>query len=165
MSIVTKTGDKGETSLASGERVSKAHLRVEAYGTLDELVSFLGLAKSSAKNKRISKHIQKIQEDLFSLGTELATISKEPAKRLIEAQLEFIDTLVEEYEPDMRRINDFVIPGESVPSATLDIARSVCRRLERKMADLANSGKFDNEVALKYINRLSDLLFIFARHS
>lgn len=160
MSIVTKKGDGGETLLASGGRVSKADARVDAYGTLDELVSFLGLARSLARDKDTAGHIKKIQGDLFMLGSELAMGDA----AIAEKHLKLIDELVEKYEPQLGKLTTFVIPGDSPGSAALDVARTVCRRLERKVVALTKAGELKNKTALKYLNRLSDLLFVFARH-
>lgn len=161
MTIVTKKGDRGETSLASGERVSKASLRVETYGVLDELVSFLGLARSLVTEERIAAHIKTLQNDLSILGSELAQV-KEDVK-IKEENLKNIEEIIDQYEPRLK-LGGFVIPGDTTPSAAIDVARSTCRRLERRMVELKETGEFDNPAALKYVNRLSDLLYIFARY-
>lgn len=176
MTIVTKKGDAGKTTLANGEITSKADRRVDTYGTVDELVSFLGLARSLIKNEDIAGHVKKIQCNLFLLGTDLAKGTKfaEPSdccegKRehkcegITEEHLKYIETLVSEYEPRLN-LTGFIIPGNSFESAVVDVARSVARRLERKIVGLTESGEFKNKTALKYINRLADLLYIFARH-
>lgn len=160
MSVVTKTGDAGKTSLASGKRVSKSSLQVDTYGTLDELVSFLGLARCATRDKKIATHIKKIQAGLFFLGTELAGGKN---KGINASHLKHVEGLISEYERGLD-LKGFAIPGDSLPSALMDVARSICRRLERKMVALTEQGKFKNAVAFKYINRLSDLLFIFARN-
>ncbi len=168
MSIVTKKGDSGETSLASGRRISKAHARIDTYGTLDELVSFLGLARSFITDEdAVDAHIKKIQGDLFLLGSELAQnvpVAGEKPDTLREEHLKYVESLIEEFEPHLQKINKFIIPGGTTASAALDVTRTVCRRLERKLVALKESQEFENPVALKYINRLSDLLFIFARY-
>ncbi len=160
MSIVTKKGDTGMTRLANGRRVSKSDARVEAYGTLDELVCFLGLTRSVIKDKRLGAELKKIQEDMFLLGAELAEYSP---PHISGPHLAHIDALISRYEPKIGRVRCFVIPGDSLPSAALDCARALARRLERKMVALKKAGKLKNAAALKYINRLSDLLWIFAR--
>lgn len=178
MSIVTKKGDAGMTSLTTGGRVSKAHRRVDTYGILDELVSFLGLVRATDIDATISGHIKKIQCNLFLLGTEIAGGKKfaEPSacysndkrkysdKGIGEEQLKHIEDLVKEYEPHLPGQSSFIIPGDSWPSALMDVSRAVCRRFERKLVELKETGEFKNTAALKYINRLSDLLYIFARH-
>lgn len=176
MTIVTKKGDTGKTMLASGEITSKADKRVDTYGTIDELVSFLGLARSLIKNEDIAGHVKKIQCNLFLLGTELAKGTKfaEPSdcckcerehksKGITEEHLKYIENLVSEFEPHLK-LTGFVIPGDTFESAVVDVARSVARRLERKIVGLTESGEFKNDIALKYINRLADLLYVFARH-
>lgn len=160
MSIVTKKGDTGMTFLATGKRVLKSDAQVEAYGTLDELVCFMGLARSIIKNKRIAAELKKIQGDLFILGAELAGYSK---TRIDRKHLTIIDSLISRYEPKIGRIRCFVIPGGSLGSAAMDCARALARNLERKMVSLKKAGKLKNAIALKYINRLSDLLWILAR--
>ncbi len=178
MSIVTKTGDSGQTGLATGERVSKSDLRMEACGTLDELVSFLGLARSADIDKTIALHVKNIQCHLFLLGTEFAGGNKfaEPCEcckgssrthepqGITEAHLKEVEALINEHESHLGEIKGFVIPGGSMPSALMDVARAVCRRLERRMVALREAGHLENEFALKYINRVADLLYIFARH-
>jgi ATP:cob(I)alamin adenosyltransferase len=168
MSIVTKRGDGGMTSLASGRRVPKDDTRVEAYGTLDEVVSFLGLARSVIRDKKLRAEIKKIQGDMFLLGAELAGYIPPPLmparRRIGEPHLTRIDSIIARYEPRLGRIKGFVIPGDSLPSAALDCARALARSLERKMTALKRARKFKNAEALKYINRLSDLLWILSRH-
>ncbi len=180
MSIVTKKGDSGMTRLASGKCVPKNDARVEANGTLDELVCFLGLARSVIKDKKIGAEIKKIQDDMFLLGAELAGYSppprrggvppppktREPTEGLpyiSEPHLAHIDSLIAKYEPKIGKVRCFVIPGDSLQSAALDCARVLARNLERKMVALKKAGKFKNATAMKYINRLSDLLWILAR--
>lgn len=166
MSVVTKTGDKGITGLLSGERVSKTDPRVEAYGTLDELVSHLGLARSFKPSPEIFLHLKQIQTDLFRLGAELASVRLNPkwgVKPIGPKDVEQLEKWVERYEPELGLPKSFVLPGGSSPSSALDIARTVCRRLERRMKELQEKNLYPNEEALRYVNRLSDLLFVFAR--
>lgn len=178
MTIVTKKGDAGMTGLANGEPVLKSDPRVDTYGTLDELVSFLGLVRATDIDATISSHIKNIQCNLFLLGTELAGGKKfaEPGACYYKKERKFMDTglgeehlkniedLISEYERRMSEPSGFTIPGDSWPSALMDVSRAVCRRFERRLVALKDSGNFSNEVALKYVNRLSDLLYIFARH-
>jgi len=169
MSIVTKKGDSGRTGLATGGRVSKADPRMEAVGQLDELNSFLGLARALVKDRAIAGHIKKIQKELFLLGTEF--VAECPAigrptsvgKEIGYAHLKEIEKLITKYESVLKKRGGFAIPGDSVQSAALDVVRTVCRRLERRIVALKDSGKFRNDEALAYINRLSDLLWTFAR--
>ena len=161
MTIVTKKGDDGKTTLANKETVSKADARVKTYGKLDELVCFLGLARSLSKDKEISVSVKDIQHDLFTLGGELAMSHK---VKIGDQHLKNVEELILKYEPTIK-VSGFTVPGDSTPSAAMDVARAICRHLERKIVSLKEAGKFSNDVALKYINRLSDLLYIFARMS
>ncbi len=161
MSIATKTGDKGMTSLFSGERVSKDNIRVEAYGTMDELNSFLGDAKHFVKTKGSFEMIEGIQKDLFRVCAELASTSgmvKDPVNS------NDVDRLTEDLKniEKMMNLKGFVIPGNSPGSAKIDICRSVSRRGERRIISLSKEEKI-NEFLMKFANRLSDLLFVMAR--
>jgi len=167
MSIVTKTGDKGETGLLSGERVSKTDLRVEAYGTMDELVSHLGLARSLKPAPEIFLALKQIQTDLFRLGAELASTKLNPkwnVEPIGPADTEQLEAWVKRFESELELPKSFVLPGGSTCSSSLDVARTVARRLERKMQGLLEKKIFGNKEALRYVNRLSDLLFVFARY-
>ena len=167
MSVVTKTGDKGETGLLSGERVPKTDPRVEAYGTMDELVSFLGLSRSLKPFPEIAGPLQKIQKDLFRLGAELASTQLDPKweVRIIGAEdVDVLESWVQTFEPTLNLPRSFVLPGGTQISATLDVARTMARRLERRMIGLVKDGIYKNLEAVRYVNRLSDLLFIFARY-
>jgi cob(I)alamin adenosyltransferase len=167
MSIVTKTGDKGETGLLSGERVSKTDSRVEAYGTMDELVSHLGMARSLKPSPEIFLSLKTIQLDLFRLGAELASTKLDPRWKVNPINKEDVEQLeewVKKFEPGLDLPKAFVLPGGSSSSSALDIARTVCRRLERHIQGLQEKKLYGNGEALRYVNRLSDLLFIFARY-
>lgn len=160
MGIVTKTGDSGTTGLASGERVSKTNLRVAAFGVLDELISFMGLTRSFMVDKDIADYLKKIQEDLLILGTEIAKGNK----KIVGEKLVFIEGVIDEHESRTKMPKEFILPGDSQRAAFLDVTRAICRRLERKLVALKEQGELQNENTLKYVNRLSDLLYIFARH-
>ncbi|MDO8528179.1 MAG: cob(I)yrinic acid a,c-diamide adenosyltransferase [Deltaproteobacteria bacterium] len=167
MSVVTKTGDKGETGLLSGERVSKTDRRVKAYGALDELVSQLGWVRSLGPTAEMAPHLKKIQTDLFRLGAELASTNLDPRWKVTPINIQDLEQLeiwVKEFEPKLDLPRSFVLPGGTPCSAALDIARTGARRVERKVVGLIEEKIYDNRDALKYINRLSDLLFIFARY-
>lgn len=167
MSIVTKTGDKGETGLLSGERVSKTDPRVEAYGTLDELVSLVGWARAIKPNPIIGLHLKEIQITLFRLGAELASTALDPRWNVVPIGGEEITQLEEwvaSIEPELDLPKSFVLPGGSDTSSALDICRTCVRRLERRMQGLIESGLYENRNALRYVNRLSDACFIFARY-
>ncbi len=160
MSISTMGGDKGKTSLWSGERIAKESLRVEAYGTIDELNSHLGEAKHYVKVERVREIIDGIQEDLFRVGGSLATIG-EFKKPVEKHHVGHITSLVYELENEFE-FKGFVVPGMTVQSAKLDVARSVARRAERRVLALAGEEEVSEEVR-KYVNRLSDLIYLLAR--
>jgi cob(I)alamin adenosyltransferase len=167
--IYTKKGDKGETSLFGGRRVSKDELRVEAYGTVDELNSALGLAVA-----RLPKEMNEwrdsliaIQSDLFTLGAILATPKTGAAKpehipELAEARVEALEDWIDRLDEELTALKAFVLPGGTELAATLHLARSVCRRAERRVVGLAKQEEVE-PVVIKYLNRLSDLLFTVAR--
>jgi len=164
-SIATKKGDGGQTSLAGGLRVSKSSLRVEAYGTVDELNSFMGLARSICEDANLRDRTRAIQQELFHVGSALAT---PPEKRKGEPPLrpEMIDALtdqVHELEAIEGMLSDWSIPGEHSAAAAYDVARTVCRRAERCLVRLIDAGEQVDPNALPYLNRLSDLLWLFGR--
>ena len=172
MSIVTKTGDKGETSLMYGHRVPKSHPRVDAYGCVDELTSALGLARSIATDTFISDEILAAQKDLIVVMGELATapsdrerFAKDGFHITTSAMVERITAVINELEEDKSLYpKDWVIPGETRVSAALDFARTTCRCAERHIAALStNDTEFNREI-LRYLNRLSDLCWILARY-
>lgn len=167
MSIATKKGDAGRTRFFSGEEVGKNHPRLETYGTLDELVSALGLARSLCRDASLRGEIHQTQLELFQLGAELATPNPATAPfqlTLLGAkELARLDTLVAAYESHLTLPRAFVVPGGTPGSGALDVARTVCRRVERRMVELAESGGFANGEAMRYINRLSDVCFLWAR--
>lgn len=167
MSIVTKTGDKGETGLLSGERVSKTDPRVEAYGTLDELVSVLGAARAFKPSPEIFLNVRQIQKDLFRLGAELASTRLDPrwkVEPIGAADVEELEGWVNTLEPELGLPRSFVLPTGSPCSGLLDMARTTARHLEREMQRLIEKNLFHNREALRYVNRLSDALFVFARY-
>jgi cob(I)alamin adenosyltransferase len=165
MSISTKTGDSGQTSLAGGTRVSKADLRVEAYGTIDELNAVLGFARSICPIKEIRIAVEPIQKNLFRVGAVLATpgLSKAPAHALSTEEVDQLTEMVHALEAREGILSDWSLPGANTESAAFEVARTVCRRAERCMVRLAESGTEIHAPALAFINRLSDLLWLFAR--
>ena len=172
MSIVTKTGDKGETSLMYGHRVSKADARLDAYGCIDELTAALGLARSIATDKFISEQILAVQKDLIVLMGELATAPGERERFIkdgfhitMPAMVDRISAVIADLEKDESLYpKDWVIPGGTHVSAALDFARTTCRRAERHITALSTADvKFNAEI-LRYLNRLSDLCWILARY-
>ena len=173
MSIVTKTGDKGETSLMYGHRVSKADARVDAYGCIDELTAALGLARSMANDKFISDEIVAAQKDLIVVMGELATApsdreryAKDGFNVTTPAMVDRITAVIVDLEKDGSLYpKDWVIPGGTPVSAALDLARATCRRGERRIAALSTSDVKLNVEILRYLNRLSDLCWVLARYS
>ena len=162
--IYTRTGDSGETSLFDGTRVPKSEARVSTYGDVDELNAFLGLARATSDDEQLRAMLERIQRDLFALGSRLADPSHRIAERVTKAAVtaediarleSWIDTLENELQP-LRR---FILPGGVAAGAYLHVARTVCRRAERAMVAL---GELEPEL-LVYVNRLSDLLFVMAR--
>jgi cob(I)alamin adenosyltransferase len=172
VSIVTKTGDKGETSLMYGHRVSKADARVDAYGCIDELTAALGLARSIAKDEFISDEILAAQKDLIVVMGELATApgdreryAKDGFHVTTSGMVDRVTAVIENLEKDESLYpKDWVIPGSAPLSAALDFARTTCRRAERHIAAFSTSdAKFNIEI-LRYLNRLSDLCWVLARY-
>lgn len=167
MSITTKKGDKGITSLYYGGMVSKDDARVDACGTLDELCSFLGLSKVILKDQKGKKIIESIQQDLFAIGAELATKGKFLAKlqkRIDKSCITRLEQCISDLEKKRKlKKRYFCLPGENPISAVLDISRTVARRAERISVTLKRKGKLSNDFILIYLNRLSDLLYLMAR--
>ncbi len=172
MSIVTKTGDKGETALMYGRRVSKSNPRVDAYGCVDELNAALGLARAFSEIQFISEQILSVQKDLIVVMGELAT-AREDIDRYVKDEFKLTDAemvdriggVIVDLEKDKSLYpKDWVIPGGTVVSAALDLARTTCRRAERRVAVfIANEKDFNPEI-LRYLNRLSDLCWVLARY-
>jgi cob(I)alamin adenosyltransferase len=165
MSIATKRGDGGETGLAGGIRVSKSSLRVETYGTVDELNSAMGLARSMCDDADLRDRTKRIQRELFRIGSALATPpqSSKPQVSVPAESVEELTAQVHELEGTEGLLSDWSLPGETVPGAAYDLARTVCRRAERCVVRLIESGEAVEPNILAYLNRLSDLLWLFAR--
>jgi len=170
--IYTRTGDKGTTGLATGERVPKWNLRVESYGAVDETNSSLGVARlHSGSDADLDAMLGRIQNDLFDLGADLATPQRdkklgwEPL-RIVEAQVTRLETEIDRINAVIPPLNSFILPGGSALAAHLHVARTVSRRAERLIAELsATEGEIVSEFALAYANRLSDFLFVAARRA
>ncbi len=165
MKIYTKTGDKGQTSLLSGKRVTKTHPLIEAYGTIDELNSFIGLLRSSDISLGANEVLGKIQNLLFSIGALLALDEEKPELKLREITQE--DILLLELEMDkmeaiMPKLKSFIIPGGSQAIAASHVCRSICRRAERICIQLSEKESVDTNIII-YLNRLSDYFFMLAR--
>ena len=169
MRIYTKTGDDGSTGLLYGGRIPKSHPAAEAYGTVDETVAMLGLARAISKDHALGELLLSIQRDLFVVGADLATNPDKRSKLEAGVSLitpEMVDRLegvIDEQVEVHPLPQEFIVPGGSTLSAFLDVARSVCRRAERRSVELRQTGVEVNPDALKYLNRLSDLLFVLAR--
>lgn len=164
--IYTKTGDKGKTSLFDQKRVSKDHIRVESYGTVDELGAFLGLAKNYTEDDQLYKNIENIQHKLFTVTTNLATEDRKKVKHNIMAQdIEELERLVDHYMGALGNPTGFIVNGSNKLSAYLHVARTICRRAERRIISLMGSGADIDPLALKYVNRLSDTIYSMARFS
>jgi cob(I)alamin adenosyltransferase len=165
--IYTKTGDKGETGLVGGTRVRKHDLRVEAYGTVDEANAVIGLVRLHAKAEADAM-LHRIQHDLFDLGADLATPGiHKPGKskialRIVPAQVKRLENEIDGLNKNLAPLNSFVLPGGTQEAAHLHLARTVVRRAERIVCALAEQEPV-NPVAIQYLNRLSDLLFVLAR--
>ncbi len=169
--IYTRTGDKGTTALATGERRPKYDLRIEAYGTVDEANAALGLARlhTGTEAPELDAMLARIQNDLFDLGAELATpdtgrkLEWEPL-RIVEKQVERLEGEIDQLNADLEPLRSFVLPGGTPGAAYLHLARTVSRRAERMMVELAHrEGERVADPALRYMNRLSDFLFVASR--
>lgn len=165
MAIYTRTGDKGMTGLI-GARVSKDHLRVEAYGTTDELNSFIGKAMSELPEDvfgDLLEDLEGIQHELFDCGGDLANVTEKRESKLSPEAIDRLEKRIDELTEEAPELERFILPGGTDPAATLHIARTVARRAERQVVRLVNGGEDVPETALQYINRLSDYLFAAAR--
>jgi cob(I)alamin adenosyltransferase len=168
--VYTRTGDAGETGLAGGQRVAKDSMRIEAYGTVDELNAFVGIARVTAQDLRLSEFVSillRVQHELFNLGSILATLPEDVHPR----QARVTDQEIARLEAEMDRMNDglpalrsFVLPGGSRLNAELHVCRTVCRRAERRLVRLAKMEPVPPE-AVRYLNRLSDAMFVWSRWS
>jgi cob(I)alamin adenosyltransferase len=169
MKIYTKTGDKGTTSLIGGTKVPKSHLRIEAYGTVDELNSFIGLCKDLLTDEQGQKILLEVQDRLFTIGSSLACDPiKEPKMRipdLKEADIELLEKKIDWMEETIPSMKNFILPGGHTTLSHLHIARCVCRRAERCCVRLELESLEVEEIIIKYLNRLSDYLFVLSRYT
>jgi cob(I)alamin adenosyltransferase len=165
MSITTKRGDGGETSLPGGARVPKSNLRVECYGTIDELISQMGLARAIAGDVEVNEWTRQIQRELFKVGSAIGTGpgSRKPAPEITAEMVQALEDQVHRIEAMPGILNDWSVPGELAGSAAFDVARTVCRRAERLAVRLRDEGELPVPLILAYLNRLSDLLWLFGR--
>ncbi|MGD8709466.1 MAG: cob(I)yrinic acid a,c-diamide adenosyltransferase [Ectothiorhodospiraceae bacterium] len=165
--IYTRTGDKGETALVNGSRVPKHHLRVTAYGTVDETNAAIGLARVGLTGE-LDQWLSRIQNDLFDLGADLATPEEEaPAfepLRVVDSQVEWLEQVIDEMNAGLETLRSFILPGGTALAAHLHYARTVARRAERDITALAEHEPV-SAAAISYMNRLSDFLFVAARRA
>ena len=165
MKIYTKTGDDGDTSLFGGGRVRKSSLRVEAYGTVDELNALLGTVRAQTLPEQVERWLMTVQHTLFNLGADLATPLQSSVKHVVrieEAAVTALEAAIDQMEADLPPLKQFILPGGVPAAAALHVARTVSRRAERVTVAL-NDNDAINPVALIYLNRLSDFLFVLAR--
>jgi len=168
MKIYTRTGDSGSTGLFGGQRVLKHHLRIEAYGTVDETNAFLGEARNKTAGPESSDELRavlrRLQNELFVLGADLATPldAKASMPRVEPGHIEALESLIDRYDDDIPPLKHFILPGGCPAAAALHVTRTVCRRAERATVALKDHEPI-NELAVVYLNRLSDLLFVLAR--
>lgn len=166
--VYTKTGDKGSTGLIGGTRVAKDNIRIEAYGTVDELNSYLGVITDQLGNPAINAWILEIQDRLFTVGSSLATDPNKDTKMklpdLHESDIEWLEQRIDEMDAVLPPMKSFILPGGHLAASQAHVARCVCRRAERICVHMQNNNEFVAEVVLKYLNRLSDFLFVLSRY-
>lgn len=165
MKIYTRTGDSGETSLFGGGRVRKDHRRIEAYGTVDELNSCLGMARALGQPADVDEVLAHIQNDLFQLGADLATPHGVQATvaRVEASHVHYLEQTIDRFDASLAPLKSFILPGGTLAAAQLHVARTVCRRAERCAVRLAEAEAI-GDFPIAYLNRLSDLLFVLARY-
>ena len=165
--VYTKTGDDGTTGLGSGQRVPKDSPRIEAYGTVDELSSQIGVALAAGVDPTIAPELEKIQNELFHLGSDLCILEQDktrmPAPRMETRHVEALEKLMDRLSEQLPPLENFILPGGSPGAAALHVARTVCRRAERRVIALSRLEAVGPET-VRYLNRLSDALFVLARH-
>ena len=172
MKVYTKTGDKGTTALFGGTRVPKDHIRIESYGTVDELNSYIGLVRDQEMNQHYKNILIEVQDRLFTVGAILATPQEKEVMKngelrlqklgIIESDIELLETEIDTMEDSLPQMTHFVLPGGHTTVSYCHLARCVCRRAERLAVHLSHEEPID-KMAVKYLNRLSDYLFVLAR--
>ena len=168
--VYTKFGDKGETSLLYGGRVSKNNPHTEAYGITDEAVSAMGLARSLSDDQKVKDILRDLQRDLFTIAAELATepdkyqLFQQHFKPVTQEMVSDLETIIDSLEEEFTMPQVFVLPGGTPASSAIDMARTIIRTAERRVVALAEAGGLTNELILNYMNRLGDLLFVLARY-
>ncbi len=163
--IYTKTGDAGQTALFGGRRVPKSHIRVDAYGTVDELNSFIGWLGDSLENQVWKENLKNIQDRLFNLGAHLASDPKKhpPTPDLLPEDIQFLENEIDKMETTLPPLKNFILPGGHPAVSVCHVCRTVCRRAERLVVALARKDAVE-PIVLQYLNRLSDYFFVLARH-
>lgn len=170
MTLYTKKGDTGETSLLFGHRLSKADSRTEAYGSLDSAISAMGLGRANCSDRYVKETLLRIQRELFTVGSELATQPSDLDKLekhfapVTSSMVTNLESEIDSLKSKIKLPRAFIVPGASPGSAAIDLARSLLRTAERRAVALKDQGELPNLEILKYLNRLSDLLFILARY-
>lgn len=166
MKIYTKTGDKGKTALLGGTKVPKNHIRIESYGTIDELNSYVGWVAASVEDEKLQKLLHQIQERLFTIGSSLAADpekTKMALPDLRESDILLLEKEIDRMEEALTPLKTFILPGGSQLTSLIHVARCVCRRAERKVVYLSEN-HFVEPLIVQYLNRLSDYLFVFSRY-
>ncbi|MBW3671191.1 MAG: cob(I)yrinic acid a,c-diamide adenosyltransferase [Acidobacteria bacterium] len=162
MKIYTRTGDSGTTSLLGNRRVRKDDPRVEAYGSVDELSAFIGLARSSLADSSLNDELHRVQTDLFEIGAQLASVEdKRPFEAMAGERIAALEGSIDTMEQSLEPLRYFIFPGGSTPAAHLHVARTICRRAERQVISIEEAER--HGAAIRYLNRLSDYLFVAAR--
>lgn len=165
MKIYTKTGDKGETALFGGKRISKDDMRIESYGSVDELNSVLGIVRSLKPHSEIDEIVEQIQNQLFVLGADLATPRENTNSiipRISQQDIEILETTIDRIDKNLKPLKVFILPGGNSTASYLHLARTVCRRAERNAVTLSHTEDLGENIVV-YLNRLSDVLFVLAR--
>ncbi|MGE5518848.1 MAG: cob(I)yrinic acid a,c-diamide adenosyltransferase [Candidatus Dadabacteria bacterium] len=169
MKIYTKTGDNGTTSLLGGTKVPKSDLRIESYGTIDELNSWIGLINDQLNDEEFRNDLKEIQDRLFTIGSELATDRDKGTKmtlpQLYESDIQMLEERIDLMQSKLPQMKSFILPGGHVTVSFIHITRCVCRRAERLVVTQQQHGLFAEDKILKYLNRLSDFLFVLARYA
>lgn len=166
--IYTKTGDKGGTSLIGGVRVPKSHIRIESYGTVDELNSTLGMVNDMAANAQVSEWLREIQDRLFTIGSVLATNPDKEVKMklpdLHDSDVTWLEQRIDQMNEVLPEMRSFILPGGNLAASTCHVARCVCRRAERICVAMQEHNEVIPPIVIQYLNRLSDFLFVMARY-
>lgn len=169
LKIYTKSGDKGKTSLLGGKKIFKSDIRIEAFGTIDELNSYIGLVIDYLKDDIIINELKEIQDRLFTIGSSLATDMKSGLKQklpdLLETDILYLEKHIDKMQNILPVMKHFILPGGHVLVSTIHIARCVCRRAERCCVAIQQNNEIVDPIILKYLNRLSDYLFMLARYT